>query len=236
MITTLGASLAGCSATSPGMTTTDTPRFPAASRMATSSVRGRNAAIVANWFPAPIRCISVHVARRVGQFVPAGVPLVYVSKPECPRNTPVRPVEFGIVQIVDTGLRAISPAVNDPSAAISCEDQPSRIIIRWTSPHPAAIPLLRSAACLAASGTMDEFRGLLDTAFEQIRHYAVADVAVSLTLMRAYNDIAKTAPHADLRASLLERARRVAAGCAGHFRKTSEQRLAAIEGILAIDD
>ena len=26
--------------------------------------------------------ISVHVARRVGQFVPAGVPLVYVSKPE----------------------------------------------------------------------------------------------------------------------------------------------------------
>ena len=26
--------------------------------------------------------ISVHVARRVGQFVPAGVPIVYVSKPE----------------------------------------------------------------------------------------------------------------------------------------------------------
>jgi uncharacterized membrane protein len=45
------------------------------------------------------------------------------------------------------------------------------------------------------------FDGLLDTAFEQIRHYAVADIAVSLRLMRAYNDIARTAPHADLRAS-----------------------------------
>jgi uncharacterized membrane protein len=84
------------------------------------------------------------------------------------------------------------------------------------------------------------FDGLLDTAFEQIRHYAVADVAVSLRLMRAYNDIARTTPHADLRASLLERARRVAAGCAGHLPKDDlvnlEQRLAAIETTFATAD
>ena len=35
-----GASDAGCSATSPGITTTDTPRLPTASRIATSSARG----------------------------------------------------------------------------------------------------------------------------------------------------------------------------------------------------
>ena len=84
------------------------------------------------------------------------------------------------------------------------------------------------------------FDGLLDTAFEQIRHYAVADIAVSLRLMRAYNDIARTTPHADLRASLLERARRVAAGCAGHLPKDDlvklEQRLAAIETTFATAD
>jgi uncharacterized membrane protein len=84
------------------------------------------------------------------------------------------------------------------------------------------------------------FDGLLDTAFEQIRHYAVADVAVSLRLMRAYHDIASTTPHADLRASLLERARRVAVGCAGHLPKDElvklEQRLAAVETKLATTD
>ena len=84
------------------------------------------------------------------------------------------------------------------------------------------------------------FDGLLDTAFEQIRHYAVADVAVSLRLMRAYGDIAGSTPHADLRASLLERARRVATGCAGHLPKGElarlEQRLAAIEAKLATAD
>ena len=33
------------------------------------------------------------------------------------------------------------------------------------------------------------FDGLLDTAFEQIRHYAVADIAVSLRLLRAFTDL-----------------------------------------------
>jgi len=59
------------------------------------------------------------------------------------------------------------------------------------------------------------------TAFEQIRHYAVADVAVSLRLMRAFNDIASVTHHPDLRTKLLERARRVAADARGTCRKTS---------------
>jgi hypothetical protein len=36
---------------------------------------------------------------------------------------------------------------------------------------------------------------LLDTAFEQIRHYATADVAVSLRLMRASSDIVSATQH-----------------------------------------
>jgi uncharacterized membrane protein len=83
------------------------------------------------------------------------------------------------------------------------------------------------------------FDGLLDTAFEQIRHYAAADVAVSLRLMRALNDIASATVHADLRTNLLERGRRVTAGCAGHLAKDAlvklQQRLAALENIAAAE-
>jgi len=82
------------------------------------------------------------------------------------------------------------------------------------------------------------FDGLLDTAFEQIRHYAVADVAVSLRLVRAFDDIASTTEHADLRTGLLERARRVAAGCARHLPNDElvklQQRFAALETIIAL--
>ena len=94
----------------------------------------------------------VHLQRRVGQFVPAGVALMRVSKPERvpadralqliaafdmgPARTMQQDVEFGIIQIVDIALRAISPAVNDPSTAISCVDQLSRIMILWISRLP----------------------------------------------------------------------------------------------------
>jgi uncharacterized membrane protein len=83
------------------------------------------------------------------------------------------------------------------------------------------------------------FEGLLDTAFEQIRHYAAADIAVSLRLMRALSDIASATEHSDQRTTLLERARRVAAGCASHLPKDDlvklQQRLAAFEAGLAAE-
>jgi uncharacterized membrane protein len=75
--------------------------------------------------------LRVRVTRRVGHFVPAGVPLLMVSRRSRlnrdravqltgafdigPMRTMQQDVEFGVIQIVDIALRAISPAVNDPS-------------------------------------------------------------------------------------------------------------------------
>jgi Kef-type K+ transport system membrane component KefB len=36
-------------------------------------------------------------------------------------------VEFGVIQIVDIALQAVSPAANDPSTAISCVDRRSPV-------------------------------------------------------------------------------------------------------------
>jgi uncharacterized membrane protein len=199
--------------------------------------------------------ICVYLERRVGQFVPAGVPLVRVSKPERvpadgglhlnaafdigPTRTMQQDVEFGVIQIVDIALRAMSPAVNDPSTAISCVDQLCRIMILWISRVPPASHYYAPPHVLRLFVPWISFDGLLDTAFEQIRHYAAADVAVSLRLMRAFSDIAKATQHADLRTRLLDRGRRVAAGCAGHLPKGElvklQQRLAALETIIAAE-
>ncbi len=45
-------------------------------------------------------------------------------------------MEFGVLQIVDIALKAISPAVNDPTTAINCIDQLSRILIRVAAHEP----------------------------------------------------------------------------------------------------
>jgi uncharacterized membrane protein len=69
------------------------------------------------------------------------------------------------------------------------------------------------------------FNGLLDLAFEQIRHYAAADAAVSLRLMRVLGDIASTVSDPNLQKMLAERGRRVLAGCMGKLEESDLQRL-----------
>jgi uncharacterized membrane protein len=197
--------------------------------------------------------VALHLERRVGQYVPAGVPVIRVSKPERvpperelhliaafdigPTRTLQQDIEFGVIQIVDIALRAMSPAVNDPSTAISCVDQLSRVMIRWTSRLPPPSHYYAPPHVLRLVVPWMTFEGLLDTAFEQIRHYAAADVAVSLRLMRAFNDIAGATVHDDQRRQLLERARRVVTGCSGHLPKDElvklQQRLEVIEAAVS---
>ena len=147
-------------------------------------------------------------------------------------------VEFGIIQIVDIALRAMSPAVNDPSTAISCVDQLSQIVILCSiSRMPPPSYYYAPPHVMRLYVPWISFDGLLDTAFEQIRHYAAADIAVSLRLLRALRDIASATEHDDLRTELIDRAKRVTVGCTGHLPENDlirlRQRLAALKSMIA---
>ena len=198
--------------------------------------------------------VSIRVLRRVGHFVPAGIPFVMVSKgkrlsPEGaeelrrafdfgPTRTLQQDIEFGVLQIVDIALKAISPAVNDPSTGISCVDQLSRILIRFVSREAPGPLLYDPPGIVRASISWIQADQLLDSAYEQIRMYSKGDVAVSLRLLRALGDIAASTPDSEFRQILADRARRVVAGCAerlgaDELRKLRE-RLAAIEILASV--
>ena len=148
--------------------------------------------------------LAVLVLRRVGHFVPAGVPFLTTSKakrltPELsnkllqafqfgPTRTLEQDIEYGILQIVDIALKAIWSAVNDPSTAISCVDQLSRFAAREDPPTQQYDPPRTLRVSIPYIG----FNRLAESAFEQIRSYAKTDAAVSLRLMRTFTDIAQT--------------------------------------------
>ncbi len=174
--------------------------------------------------------LTVRVLRRVGHFVPAGVPLLMVSKghklsPAAaaalieafdigPTRTLQQDVEYGILQIVDIALKAISPAVNDPSTAISCVDQLSRILIRFASREPLESLLYNPPGTLRVYIPWPGFDRLVVSAFEQIRLYAKSDVAVNLRMLRALSDIAATVSDPAACRALAEQGRRTVAGAA----------------------
>jgi len=193
--------------------------------------------------------VKVHVIRRVGHFVPAGTPLLMVHRgsrlsPEgCdqllgavdlgPSRTLQQDIEFGVLQIVDIALKAISPAVNDPSTAISCVDQLSRVLIRFASREPPSPLLYDPPGVVRVSIPWIDFYGLINSAFEQIRLYSKSDVAVSLRMLRALGDIASTSGDPAYRRKLLEVGTRVMEGCLEKLGeedvKAMRVRLAALE-------
>ena len=142
-----------------------------------------------------------------------------------PTRTMQQDVEFGIVQIVDIALRAISPAVNDPTTAISAVDQLSSIVIRWVSRAPPESYFYDPPHVLRVIIDWTDFDGVLDLAYEQIRHYSVADAAVSLRLMRALVDIASTTTDSAIRTRLIDRGKRLIDGCAGRLEEFDMARL-----------
>src|SRR5208283_2623487 len=89
-----------------------------------------------------------------------------------PTRTMQQDVEFGVIQIVDIALRAISPAVNDPSTAISCIDQLTGILICWTGRFPPESQMFNPPHVLRVVLPWIDLEGLLNTAVEQIRAYA----------------------------------------------------------------
>jgi uncharacterized membrane protein len=174
--------------------------------------------------------LQVRVVRRIGQFVPAGTPLLMISKGNGlssetragfrdgvdlgPSRTLQQDIEFGVLQIVDIALKAISPAVNDPSTAITCVDHLSRILIRFASRESAPRLFYDPPSILRVKIDWTDFDHLLDSAFEQIRMYAKGDVAVSLRLLRALGDITTATPNKAVRRAIHELGKRIVEGCA----------------------
>ena len=174
--------------------------------------------------------VKVHLVRRVGQFVPAGTPLLMIYRggritPEVstelrsvvdlgPSRSLQQDIEFGILQIVDIALKAISPAVNDPSTAITCVDHLSRVLIRFASRELPPHLFYDPPGVLRVSLNWIGVEPLLDSAFEQIRMYAKGDVAVSLRLLRALGDIATATRDIAFRRAIYERGKRIMEGCA----------------------
>jgi uncharacterized membrane protein len=192
---------------------------------------------------------TLRVDRTMGQFVMEGTPLFEVSPADRataalravalhafeigPSRTMEQDVEFGVLQIVDIALKAISPAVNDPTTALTCIDHLGRILVRAAMRHPPISTLRDRDGRARVVLPRTSVPRLLDVAFSQIGHYGKADVAVPLRLMRVLAELAGATRHAPYAIAMRDQARRLSAACGQGFpdadRDALNERLAAVE-------
>jgi uncharacterized membrane protein len=91
---------------------------------------------------------------------------------------------FGIRQIVDIALKALSPGSNDTSTAVICLDYLTAILVRLASRE---LPRLRryTGDELSVVAIAPSFVGLLTEALSEIRRSAAGNVAIMASMLHA---------------------------------------------------
>jgi uncharacterized membrane protein len=141
----------------------------------------------------------------VGDFVVAGTPLVSLLDPSDldepttarlnaiyiigRQRTVEQDVAFGIRQIVDVAMKALSPGINDTTTAVMCVDYLAAILTRLAT-RRIATPYRLDDGALRLIVRGASFEGLLSEAFDQIRQNAEGNVAILLRLLGALRIVA----------------------------------------------
>jgi len=163
----------------------------------------------------------VRMERGIGEFVVEGAPLMSVARRDGPDNeaatelntvygisrqrTVQQDVGFGIRQIVDIALKALSPGINDTTTAEMCVDYLAAIIARLAV-REIATPRRLDEGELRVIARGPCFESLLADAFDQIRQNAESNVAVLTRQLQSLEIIACQTANTRRRQSLRQQA------------------------------
>lgn len=148
--------------------------------------------------------VVLRMERGIGEFAVEGSPLVSAGGREATEaeasairaaftigrhRTVEQDAAYGIRQVVDIALKALSPGINDPTTAVMCVDHLAALLAhmarrRVPPPHRFEGGSLR---VIAIGPT---FESLVDEAFDQIRRSAGGDVAVLRRMLWALEVVA----------------------------------------------
>jgi len=116
---------------------------------------------------------------------------------------------FGIRQIVDVALKALSPGVNDTSTAVMCVDYLTAILARLSGRcYPPSHRY--EGAALRVIATVPTFEGLLAEAFDQIRGSAEGNVAIIARMLGAIDTLGSLTVNPSHRRALDEQVQGIA--------------------------
>lgn len=151
--------------------------------------------------------LVIHVHCRPGDFIVDKTPLAKIQAekqledPLCRQirnvfllgreRTPRQDVEFGIRQLVEIAVRALSPGINDPFTAMNCVDHLGAALCRAAQRRIPSRYRCDAENKLRVIADTVTFEGMIEAAFNQIRQYGRSSVAVSMHLLETFTLIAK---------------------------------------------
>ncbi|MEO7093841.1 MAG: DUF2254 domain-containing protein [Polyangiales bacterium] len=184
--------------------------------------------------------VVVHIAVQPGDYAPRGRELARID----PRGHPVadeviescrdgfdlgpvrtmqQDVAFGVRQLVDIALKAISPAVNDPSTASTCIDHLGSLLAELSACR-SDVRVIGDAKRAHVVVPRPTFGELVDLAFNQLRQYGRTDLAVSIRMLAAIAIAGRASTSDEQRARLRAHADLLRDGLSSDFLPADRER------------
>lgn len=143
---------------------------------------------------------TIRIHRYSGSFAVEGDPIAFITGKEVllpkqiqtirqtfkigPTRTYEQDIAYGIWQLVDIALKALSPAVNDTSTGVMCINYLTAILAR-IAPRRSSSRNRFENGVLRLVTSMPNFESLLDQAFDQIRHNASDSIAIIIRMLHS---------------------------------------------------
>lgn len=147
------------------------------------------------------RCV-IRVLPNVGDYLAAGVPILEIFGEARPKWRDVRSclvfgaertlyqdVAYGFRQLVDIAIRALSPAINDPTTATQVIDRLTDLLIRLARQNRRQNAIVDRDGDVRLLFTIPSWADLLDLAFDEIRVYGADSPQIPRRLLAALDDI-----------------------------------------------
>jgi uncharacterized membrane protein len=150
--------------------------------------------------------LLLRLERRPGHYLVKGSPLVMVWPADRVtddlairlnaafavghQRTSAQDVEFHVNQLVEIAVRALSPGVNNPFAAIACVDRLGSGLCRLAERDTPSTHRFDTQGRLRLVAAGPTFAGILDASFNPIRQSARSNPAVLIRLLESIGQIA----------------------------------------------
>jgi uncharacterized membrane protein len=126
-----------------------------------------------------------------------------------PHRTSEQDLEYGLRQMAEIAVRALSPGINDPFTAINCIDSLGSAICQVARCGLPGARRYDSDGKLRLVTSVSTFEGIVDMAFNQIRQYGRDSVAVTVRLLEVLEACGSQCKKPEQRAALLRQAEMV---------------------------
>ncbi|MGP3999751.1 DUF2254 domain-containing protein [Streptomyces sp. 8N706] len=151
--------------------------------------------------------VVVRLEPRIGDFIVPGTPVCTVHGGPVPAVRRLRfalqvgvertfhqDLGYGLRQLSDIALRALSPAINDPSTAVQALDRLHQLLAALVERPLGEVHHLDGDGVLRLVQPLPGWAELLDLALVEIRHAGAGAPQVSRRLVAALDDLLPTAP------------------------------------------